>query len=70
MSPYKDRGSHLGKCLSLNLNKIYQRPIKYPMKCPIYLYNRGPSAKVSLIHCIDFSSWFLTLVVFTSSAVV
>ena len=32
MPPYKEQGSNLDKWLSLNLNIIYQEPIKYPMK--------------------------------------
>ena len=37
MPPYKEGGSNLDKYVSLYINIIYQKTIKYPMKYPIYV---------------------------------
>ena len=37
MPPYKEGGSNLDKYVSPYINIIYQKPIKYPMKYPIYV---------------------------------
>ena len=57
MLPYKERGSNLDKRLSAYLNIIHERPIKYPIKYPLYLQDQGkcPSVKLPLIF------WFLIM---------